>query len=153
MALFTTFEGRINRQRFWLGVIAIIAVSILGGIVFTMIAGSNTGLLVLLSSILSLVLLYPGLAIGIKRLHDRNKSATPWAYIFFGPGILVQVMQVFGIGFSAQTSNGMSVVMPNALGAIVLALAAIVGIWALIELGFLKGTTGTNHYGPDPLQQ
>lgn len=26
-------------------------------------------------------------------------------------------------------------------------------IWALIECGFLKGTTGPNNYGPDPLQQ
>ena len=25
-------------------------------------------------------------------------------------------------------------------------------IWALIECGFLKGTTGPNKYGPDPLQ-
>ncbi|MGQ0485996.1 MAG: DUF805 domain-containing protein [Hyphomicrobiales bacterium] len=24
-------------------------------------------------------------------------------------------------------------------------------IWVLIELGFLRGTKGPNHYGPDPL--
>jgi uncharacterized membrane protein YhaH (DUF805 family) len=27
------------------------------------------------------------------------------------------------------------------------------GLWALIECGFLKGTTGPNKYGPDPLQE
>ena len=25
------------------------------------------------------------------------------------------------------------------------------GIWLLVELGFLKGTDGPNHYGPDPV--
>jgi uncharacterized membrane protein YhaH (DUF805 family) len=27
----------------------------------------------------------------------------------------------------------------------------IVGLWFLIELGFLRGTAGDNSYGPDPL--
>ena len=25
------------------------------------------------------------------------------------------------------------------------------GIWAIVELGFLRGTSGPNRYGPDPL--
>jgi uncharacterized membrane protein YhaH (DUF805 family) len=32
-------------------------------------------------------------------------------------------------------------------------IPCIGGIWALIECGFLKGTTGDNRFGPDPLQQ
>jgi uncharacterized membrane protein YhaH (DUF805 family) len=24
-------------------------------------------------------------------------------------------------------------------------------LWALVELGFLRGTAGENHFGPDPL--
>jgi uncharacterized membrane protein YhaH (DUF805 family) len=27
----------------------------------------------------------------------------------------------------------------------------IIGLWNLIELGFLRGTIGTNEYGPDPV--
>jgi uncharacterized membrane protein YhaH (DUF805 family) len=30
-------------------------------------------------------------------------------------------------------------------------LSFAIGIWALIELGILKGTTGPNQHGPDPL--
>jgi len=31
-------------------------------------------------------------------------------------------------------------------------LIPIVGpIWMLVELGFLRGTEGTNNYGPDPI--
>ena len=29
--------------------------------------------------------------------------------------------------------------------------AVIGGIWLLVELGILEGTTGANRYGPDPL--
>ncbi len=32
-------------------------------------------------------------------------------------------------------------------------LIPLVNIWPLIELWFLKGTTGSNQYGPDPLAQ
>ena len=27
----------------------------------------------------------------------------------------------------------------------------VLGVWALVELGCLKGTTGDNQYGTDPL--
>ena len=37
------------------------------------------------------------------------------------------------------------------LGWILNLLSLAVGIWALIELGILKGTTGPNQHGPDPL--
>jgi uncharacterized membrane protein YhaH (DUF805 family) len=29
----------------------------------------------------------------------------------------------------------------------------IVGLWALVECGFLKGTSGANRFGPDPLKE
>jgi uncharacterized membrane protein YhaH (DUF805 family) len=32
-------------------------------------------------------------------------------------------------------------------------VSLIISIWALVELGFLRGTPGPNQYGPDPLQQ
>lgn len=34
---------------------------------------------------------------------------------------------------------------------ILLGLIPLVNIWILIEVWFLKGTTGENQYGPDPL--
>jgi uncharacterized membrane protein YhaH (DUF805 family) len=36
---------------------------------------------------------------------------------------------------------------------LVLGLAAfVVSIWGLVELGFLRGTSGPNRFGPDPLK-
>jgi uncharacterized membrane protein YhaH (DUF805 family) len=55
--------------------------------------------------------IWPGIAIGAKRLHDRDKSAW-WLLI-----LLVPV-----IGF----------------------------LWLLIELGFLRGTSRPNRFGPAP---
>ena len=36
--------------------------------------------------------------------------------------------------------------------AITLGIAAILGVWALIWFGCLRGTVGPNQYGPDPLE-
>jgi len=36
--------------------------------------------------------------------------------------------------------------------AVIFGLASLaVSIWAIVELGFLRGTPGPNQYGPDPL--
>lgn len=124
MSLFTSFEGRINRQKWWLGLIALVVVQwilmlILGVVIGGgMMAGgdpanpeiSMAALLPLI--IVMLVFLWPSLAIYTKRWHDRGKSGW-WTLIILIP--------------------------------------FIGGIWALVELGFLRGTEGANQFGPDPL--
>jgi uncharacterized membrane protein YhaH (DUF805 family) len=84
--------------------------------------------------LLAILLIWPGLAIAAKRLHDRNKSAW-WLLVFYVlPGVLNSIGQ--GLGDLV----------------VVFSLAgAAISIWALIELGFLRGTPGPNDYGPDPL--
>jgi uncharacterized membrane protein YhaH (DUF805 family) len=39
----------------------------------------------------------------------------------------------------------------NVLEIVLLVVTIIVGIWFFIELGCLRGTVGSNRYGPDPL--
>ena len=40
------------------------------------------------------------------------------------------------------------------LAGFVLGLASfVISIWALVEIGFLRGTVGPNAYGPDPLHR
>ena len=76
------------------------------------------------------------LALAAKRLHDRDKSAW-WLLLFYlVPAVLDATAQALG----------------EATGALVLTLlGAAISIWAMIELGFLKGTQGPNRFGPDPL--
>ncbi len=35
--------------------------------------------------------------------------------------------------------------------ALILVVLAVAGIYMLVQLGFLRGTPGSNTYGPDPL--
>lgn len=128
MSLFTSFEGRIGRQQWWLGIIALLVVEWIVFLVLGMVFGTSmvttmdpnnpeaaaeaVGAMSLPMIIVGLVFLWPVLALYAKRWHDRGKSGW-WTLI---------------------------------------GLIPFVGwIWILVELGFLPGTEGPNQYGPDPL--
>src|SRR5262249_40775893 len=109
---------------------------ILGGGTIATILGAVVGIAILISSI----------AVGIKRLHDRNKSGWFLLIFYLVPGILAAIgvgMALVGLG---SDSTGASLV-----GMILNLAAAAVGIWAFVELGCLRGTVGPNQYGPDPV--
>jgi uncharacterized membrane protein YhaH (DUF805 family) len=121
--LLFSFEGRVNRAKFWLVNIGLLVVE---AIVFGAAGGSTMitddpstmtmpsfGILGVVGLLVSIVLVWASLAVAVKRWHDRNKSGW-WVLIGFVP--------------------------------------VIGGIWYLIECGFLPGTTGPNTYGADPLQ-
>jgi uncharacterized membrane protein YhaH (DUF805 family) len=40
---------------------------------------------------------------------------------------------------------------PSGLSMLVGLVSLAIAIWALVELGFLRGTDGPNQHGPDPL--
>jgi uncharacterized membrane protein YhaH (DUF805 family) len=136
--LFFSFNGRINRLPYWIGSLLLVAVSMV--LVFIALGSLATGpgfsAAVVIVALLAVALIWPGLAIAAKRLHDRNKSAW-WLLVFYVlPGVLNSVGQ--GLGDFV----------------VVFSLAgAAISIWALIELGFLRGTPGPNDYGPDPLSR
>ncbi len=54
---------------------------------------------------------------------------------------------------ASQVADVNGVMMPtqSSLGMILGLLSLVIGIWALVELGILKGTPGPNQHGPDPL--
>lgn len=91
---------------------------------------------VLLATLTFLALIWIGLALGIKRLHDRDKSGWWLLLFYFVPSVLET------IGAAILGSGAMFI-----LGSI----GAGISIWGLIEIGFLRGTSGQNSYGPDPL--
>jgi uncharacterized membrane protein YhaH (DUF805 family) len=145
--LLFSFKGRINRGKYWLAVLiylavwtTFIAVSMvwLGGLnIDNLLSFAGAALLIWLAGLVLLVLeTWSGLAVGVKRLHDRNKSGW-WILLFWlGPGIL----------------GGWQTATPDLGGGLILSLAAAaIAIWAFVELGCLRGTPGPNQYGPDPL--
>ena len=172
MKLFTSFDGRIPRSTFWLGVLGLILISFLFIFLLGAMLASTGQIPRMVPFVISLVLLYPAAAITVKRLHDRNKPAMPWLLIFFLPGVLSNFMKVFKINYTvmdvkaAMETGGMmgmgrmrsmfgmgefEMLAPGSIAMTLSLVSFVVGIWALIELGFLKGTTGENSFGPDPL--
>lgn len=99
--LLTSFEGRISRQPFWLSVLVLFiaqwVIMIVAGMVFgfSMMGGMDpamdpeaaasaamSGMTPII--IISLLFLYPALAIYTKRWHDRGKSGW-WTLILLVP--------------------------------------------------------------------
>jgi uncharacterized membrane protein YhaH (DUF805 family) len=141
--LFTSFEGRINRKPFWMGVIVMIVAAIVLTVVLGLIVGWEGRGFAIVALLIQLAMLYPSLALMIKRLHDRDRPDY-FAYIMIAPAILSSVTNVLGL-----TGNPAA---PNALDYLLSLIVFVIGIWSLIELGILRGTVGPNRHGPDPLE-
>ena len=132
-------KGRIGRVQYGLSVLSILGVC--GGIVVIADAIDRaTGLHALLAlriafgTLLAMALLGLGLLtpLGIKRLHDRDKSGL-WLCIFYVlPALLIVNDQAVGAGSLR-----------------VVVLIALVS-WSVLELCCLRGTPGPNRYGDDP---
>lgn len=102
--LFTSFEGRINRKPFWMGVLVLIVANLVLGIIAGILDSilhtgfDRTGLFEI---IVSLVLIYPSVALSAKRWHDRDKSAW-WILISLIP-IIGWIWALIETGFLSGT--------------------------------------------------
>jgi uncharacterized membrane protein YhaH (DUF805 family) len=93
MNMFLSFNGRLRRMHFWVGfiilwVVEVIIMAVLIGPAIAAAASSGTGPgpLALVGYLLLLVLVWPALALQVKRWHDRDKSGW-WVLISFVPFI------------------------------------------------------------------
>lgn len=75
---YADFEGRARRKEYWMFFLFNVMFSILATILDSLIGLS------LVSGLYSLVLLVPGIAAGVRRLHDIGKSGW-WLLIAFIP--------------------------------------------------------------------
>jgi uncharacterized membrane protein YhaH (DUF805 family) len=137
---YLSFNGRANRQRYWLTNLALFGLILLG----ILAVGALSAMAKILSILvipLILVLLFAGFAVGARRLHDRNKSAW-WLLLFQGVPLLFSALQ----GMAELGGAG-----AEAAGAAFALLSLPISIWAFVEMACLKGTTGPNRFGDDPL--
>ena len=157
--LYTTTTGRIGRKTWWLGVIGLAIIGLIISVVMVSILGAM-GLMTsgfgqgLASLALVAIFFVPYKAMTYKRLHDRNRPENLF-WIFIGPSIVSAVLMMLGISGSVQSIEMLGTVTegfkPNMLGNLVNLVSTGIAIWALIELGFLKGDAGANAHGPDPV--
>jgi uncharacterized membrane protein YhaH (DUF805 family) len=137
--LFFGFNGRINRARYWIAILVYVAIALILG-VFTYMAGHGSAI-ESASGMIGIVLLISSIAVSIKRLHDRNRSGWFMLLFYLAPAVLLIGGRMFGTG------QGEASTAETVLGFVALALL----VWAMIELGFRRGTIGNNTYGPDPI--
>jgi uncharacterized membrane protein YhaH (DUF805 family) len=139
--LFVSFDGRINRAKWWAGVVVIFIVSlVLGFVIGGIFGGGAFGTFLIL--LVTLALFYPTYAVCAKRFQDRDKPGKTALYGLV-PMLIVSFFQSFGWTGMPQE--------PNAIGWLATLINVGVFLWFVIELGILKGTPGPNHYGGDPL--
>ncbi len=151
-----SFRGRIGRKTFWLGyVLPLFVASIVANILDVSLGlapspmadampadASQVGPV---SGLVSLLTIWPSLAGTIKRLHDRDRSGW-WIGGFYLAGAVAGVVAFLGMMTAPANASG-AVLMVVGAGAVMLGYA----IWLLVETGFLRGTVGSNRFGPDPL--
>jgi uncharacterized membrane protein YhaH (DUF805 family) len=134
------FKGRIGRRRYWsltllymsalaVGVAAFIATSILleakpTDVLAPVMVGIGVVFFLTMSVAIS--------GIAVRRLHDRGKTGY-WLMLYYAmPSWLMKNAGLDGAGL---------VFAAAALGAV---------LWAVIDLGVLRGEAGSNAFGPDP---
>jgi uncharacterized membrane protein YhaH (DUF805 family) len=131
VSLFTSLHGRISREPFWIGFVAVVVAEILGHWLAGQIQGRQ------LSAIVGLALNYPEFAIAIKRANDRDLP--PWLIVLYFVGDTI-------LGFLD---------LEGLAGSDLFAAASLLWFVYLLvlvaDLGFRRGTVGPNRFGPDPL--
>jgi len=167
-SLMLAFEGRISRGKWWFGISIVLAVvtaasALMSVAVDAFISGHpgleqnlsnpewvnspeaapllfNLGLSTIVPFLALLLALWSIIALGVKRLHDRGLSS--WL-------ILVVVLPFLGAIVVPALAEQLALAEDVARLALLLLMASV--IWSVLQFGILKGETGPNQHGPDPL--
>ncbi len=157
---YAQFSGRSPRKEYWMFVLFNIIVSIVLSLVDSVLglgghtssysasgaggfaagAGTTGGIL---SSIWSLAVLIPSIAVGVRRLHDIDRRGW-WLLV----PIVTFLLAIFPVALRVANPLAISPGFGIATGILVL----IGGIMSIVLLVWacMHGTRGPNRFGPDP---
>lgn len=87
---YVTFAGRASRSEYWYWALFALLVEIVASIIdHSMFPFASTGPI---EGITSLLLFLPGLAVGIRRLHDIDRTGWWWLIAFTVIGIILLIV-------------------------------------------------------------
>jgi uncharacterized membrane protein YhaH (DUF805 family) len=136
------FNGRVGRGRYWRLTLLYLLAFMLGSALFItlgiVIHASPNDPVSFVAVIVFMVFMFATsiaiASIGVRRLHDRGKPGW-WLLLYYaGPLWLVPKNSAW---------HGAGLILP------VIALAIL--LRGFVDLGVLRGESGPNAYGPDPL--
>src|SRR5262245_21057824 len=122
MSMFTGFEGRINRAKWWLGTIILAVVGVILSWILAKILGASLippeGTTVTADTISSyirklaiaqlitlVIIIYPALSLMMKRLNDRDRPSW-YGYVFWAPTVLSVLLGLLGLTMTTSDVGG-----------------------------------------------
>lgn len=138
------FDGRLRRQHFWISWLILL------------VAGFVLGMIPFIGQVIGLALIWPNVAITVKRLHDIGK--TGWfAVIPWVANVVGVIMIISAAGLSILTNpQAFENEDPAAIMAMFGSMMGGFAVMGLINLGFLlwigitDSNRGDNRFGPNP---
>ena len=149
---YAEFSGRSRRKEYWMFFLGVVLFYIVMSFLMAGVIGAGAmsmgddatgagfvgamagaGIIGIVFLLIGLALIIPGIAVGVRRLHDIDRTGW-WMLAFYGPYLLGFVLAFAGA--------------PELAG--VLTLISLAGFVLLLVFAVLPGTPGPNRYGPDP---
>lgn len=150
-------NGRTSRGGYWAFIGGAILVSIVASVADQVLGTYDTATQSgLFETIIGILLIWPSIAVAIRRFHDRNM--TGWWYLILTIAMVIAGVAggIVGIVMSGADLTAfdsmselemMQTLWPAFIGVLLVAL-----YWFWIQL-VLPGDRGENKYGPDPLEK
>ena len=139
-------NGRISQRDYWIGVLVLVVGNVLAGMI------------PLLGGLLWLFLIWVGLCVYGKRLHDFGRSAwvhaIPWALrlIAWFIGVIVFGGALLAMALSGGEMSPWAMLSAGGSMAALFGLIELVWICYTVWVGVTAGQSGANLYGPAPVR-
>jgi uncharacterized membrane protein YhaH (DUF805 family) len=147
MRRYFEFGGRSSRYEFWFFVLFVTIASIVASFIDGLIFGADEESIGILSPIVSLVHLIPGIAVSVRRLHDIDR--TGWWILL--PFVALVVMAVlFGL-VMATADDSTSALSGLGTSMVIVGVVYLAVLIVLIVFYCTRGTPGPNRFGPEPV--
>jgi uncharacterized membrane protein YhaH (DUF805 family) len=131
---YAEFSGRSRRKEYWMFFLFVLIVGLVLRLLESAVGmGGGVQGTGILSGLFSLATLVPSIAVGVRRLHDTDRT---------GWWLLVPIIPyIAGIAMLFTGSLGISGI---------LMFVGLAGAIVLLVFFVMDGTRGPNRYGPDP---
>ena len=140
---YANFSGRAPRAEYWWYYLFLMIAYVAAIFIDSALGSSLLGPYGILTLVVWLGAIVPTLAVGVRRLHDTNR--TGWWML---APILPYLIGFAMLGPAALDPEGTG--MAAAGGAMIFMLIGMVMAIVIFVFTVLRGTVGPNNYGPDP---